>query len=533
MQVNPQKILKTNNPELILPLFRFSVKTDDNLIIKKFGMWVRFFFVKYFDADDAPFHARIDAYNLKAYKGGIKSFTDIAFRGAAKSTRTKLFLAFCIANDYEHFRKYIKILTKDLGNAKQYVTDIYNIFMDSKMQHYYPEVFAKTETKREETMGSFTTATGIKMTADTVGVDQRGDLQEEARPGLILFDDFETRKTLRSAVETKAIGDNMEEARTGLAIDGACIYNCNYISERGNVHRLVEKADDQNVVMITRIKDLKTGQPKWPAVYTKEKIAQIEKDAEDFEGEYMCQPSASQDVFFDRESIGKQEARLPIKEIAGFKMFYKYDPSHRYGSGHDVGGGVGLDHSTSVFFDFSTIPARVVGTFKSNTIKPDIFGDEIEREACLFGKPIVAPENNKFDMCIGRLRQIYDKVFFSVKNKELKLVTKVTASDRTYGWNTNIATKPKALYDFRKAIEDGLIELSDKDLINECRSYTRDDLMDTDPDPRLSTRHFDLLMAAVIGWQMRNYAIEAPKFLYNEKDNEVVQESPRYADIGI
>ena len=49
-------------------------------------------------------------------------------------------------------------------------------------------------------MASFTTATGVKMIADTVGTDQRGDIQENVRPDFIWFDDFETRKTLRSAV---------------------------------------------------------------------------------------------------------------------------------------------------------------------------------------------------------------------------------------------------------------------------------------------------------------------------------------------
>jgi hypothetical protein len=33
----------------------------------------------------------------------------------------------------------------------------------------------------------------------------------------------------------------MEEARTGMATHGATLYNCNYLSERGNVHKLIEK----------------------------------------------------------------------------------------------------------------------------------------------------------------------------------------------------------------------------------------------------------------------------------------------------
>ena len=35
-----------------------------------------------------------------------------------------------------------------------------------------------------------------------------------------------------------------------------------------------------------------------------EEINNIEKDAEDFEGEYLCSPSAGHDIFFDRHSFG-------------------------------------------------------------------------------------------------------------------------------------------------------------------------------------------------------------------------------------
>jgi hypothetical protein len=67
------------------------------------------------------------------------------------------------------------------------------------------------------------------------------------------------------------------------------------------------------------------------------------------------------------------------------------------------------------------------------------------------------------------------------------------------------------LMDLRKAVEDGHLELSDPDLIAELRSYTRDDLMDRDEDVRLTTRHFDLLIAAAIAWQMRHHATKSVK----------------------
>ncbi len=495
-----QQILNSKDEKAKKALFVFDNSDDDERVIFKFNLWSRYFFPKYFTSKDAPFHKDIDGNNLKAYRGKIKSFVDVAFRGASKTARTKLFVAFTILNDLNHFRKYFKVLAADGTNSKQIVTDIYNMLI--KCSPMYPEIFEKTDAKREETMSSFTTSTGVKVLADTVGTDQRGAIQEEARPDFILFEDFETRKTLRSAVTTKAIWDNMEEARTGLSKDGACIYNCNYISERGNVHLLITKESESKIVLIIPI--IKDGVLAWSDRYNLNDIEQMKKDDDDFEGERLCKPSASKDVLFDRESLDNMPVREPIKEIAGLKIFKKYDPSHRYASGHDVAGGVGLDSSTSVFMDFDVTPAQVVATYKNNLIKPDVFGYEIEKQSDKFGGCLTAIEsNNHGNATIAIAKQLSIELY----GKEPK-DTKIDGAElpKEYGWNTNALTKPKMIYALVKAVEDKLIELNDKDLIQEAKSYTRDDLMDKEADPRLTTRHFDLLIAACICWQMKDHA---------------------------
>ena len=477
---------------------------------------------KFFTYDDAPFHKDIDQSNLDVYRGKIKFFTDIAFRGAAKTTRTKLFVAFCIANDKDITRKYIKVLSADQSNAIQIVTDVYNLLIRRRVMYYYPELFQKTTEKRPERMSVFTTSTEVKMQADSVGVDQRGDIQEEARPDFVWFDDFETRKTLRSAIETQKIWDNMEEAKDGLAKSGAALYNCNYVSERGNVHKLVMKKALNRRTLITPIRV--GNKPTWPEAYTNEEINTIQANAEDFEGEYMCEPSAGADVFFDRATLDKQEKKTPVREIAGLKIFHPYQPGHRYGLGADVAGGVGLDSSTSVIIDFSTTPSKVVATFANNTIDPMVFGDELKSHGDRYGECIVAVENNKYDQTIGRLRHLeYANLYFrDVKNTRAGLPPRT----REYGYNTNMHTKNKILSNLKSAVADGHLELSDEDLINELRSYSRDDLMENEVDPRLTTRHFDLLMACAIAYETRHQA-ETPD------DASEHYEQPEYEAPGV
>ena len=479
-------------------------------IVFRFNLFTRKYYSRFFDSKDAPFHKEIDIYNARIWMGEINSFLNIAFRGGSKTTRTKLFIAFAVLNDRLRRKKYIKVLCRESSNSSQFTTDLYNLII--AVSSIYPETFKKSALKREETMSGFTTATGIKVQAGTIGSSQRGDVQDESRPDLIIFDDFEDRLTLRSAVVTKSVWDTMEEARTGLSKDGGSIYLANYISEQGNVHKLVEKIENK---MITPI--IKDGEPTWNR-YSVEDIERIEKDADDFVGEYLCKPDASKDVYFDREVLEKMEIRQPIREIAGFKIYREYNPSHRYAGGHDVAGGVGLDSSASVFIDFSTIPAQVVGTFHSNTVLPEAFGDEIYSESLHWGKCLVAPESNKYDQAILKARQLGAKIYTHPRGKTAKTIYQGNPTYQ-YGWETNSLTKSKMMSDFRKAVNDGLVVLNDIDLIKEAKAYTRNDLIDRSPDPRdvtLSTRHYDVLSAGAIAWQMKDIA-EA-----NEEDSPYI-----------
>lgn len=502
-----EQILDDEVASELLALFNFDLALDtDEEIIEKFNLWGRYSFPKYYKTKDAPFHKKIDAYNMKVYRGTLVSFTDVVFRSGAKTTRTKLFVAFVIANDQNQFRRYFKVLTKDGNNSKQVVTDVYNMFMSPRVKALYPGIFKKTEFKREEAMHVFTTATGVKVIADTVGTDQRGQLQEDARPDFIWFDDFETRITLRSPVITKAIGDNMEEARTGLAAGGGCVYTCNYISERGNVHKLVQKKNERNVVLIVPIKD-KYGRPAW--WHTIKQIAQIEEDAEDFPGEYLCQPSAGLDVIFNRENLVSMVSIPPKRTIGqSFKVFHTYQPDHRYALGADPAGGVGLDSSASVVIDFDTIPCRVVATYHDNTIKPDAFGVEIISQGERYGECLLAPEANN-DMGGTVIQVLKHKEYSNIYERvqDVKKIEKGYKPSIEYGWMTNGDNKNRMMFALRKAVDDGHLTLTDEDLIAEAMSYARDDLMDsTTVDPRLTTRHFDLLMACAIAWQMREHA---------------------------
>lgn len=510
-----QNLLNSDDLKGKKALFSFTAENTNEEILLKYNLWARYFFPKYFESEDAPFHKEMNLYTIQLYKGELDAFINIAFRGAGKDVKTQLFIAFAILNDTGSFRKYFKVLSDDQTNAVQTVTDIYNMFVNPRVAQMYPDTFEKTVFKREERKDAFTTSKGIKVIADIVGTSQRGAKQEESRPDFIWCNDFETRKTLRSAVITRSIWDNMEEARTGLQRGGGMLYTCNYVSEAGNVHRLVtEKKSPRKKIFIVPI--MEKGVPTWNR-YTVDNIEEMRRTDEDFEGERMCKPSASKDMYFERAKLDEMPVLQPIRDIAGFKMYREYNRLHRYGGGHDVAGGVGLDSSTSVFIDFDTIPAQVVATFASNEVLPEAFGDEVYSQGNRYGGCILGIENNKYDQAILKAKQLGAKLYMSATGKT---TTTGYQLPTIYGWATNSLTKSKMLSDMREAIESGLIELNDTDLIQEFKSYTRNELIDNPTDVRLTTRHFDLLTACCIAWQMKDHARAKKETTYRSEEKE-------------
>lgn len=493
-----KEILKKGDASELRTLFAFDNSNSEQAIAFKFKAWAYYFFPHYFSSPDAPFHKDTDIKTIEAYRGLIESFVDIAFRGAAKTARKRLFLAFAIANDLDHSRRYIEILSANLDNSQQSVVDVYNMLVSDRVRAVYPEVFAKSNLKREETMSSFTTATGIKVMADTVGVSQRGAFQDGARPDLIWFDDFEDNTTLRSAVKTQAIWGSMEEARTGLAKGGSCIYTCNYTSEAGNVHRLVTKKDERNIVSIVPIED-DQGNPTWVR-YTKEEIQSMRERDEDFEGERLCKPSTRKNVYFDRDALDLQTPSKSLKTSAGLRIYREFDPSKLYASGHDVSGGVGLDSSTSIFLEFGGNKVHVAAVYDDNTIKPDLFGDEISRQSQMFGGSLTAIEqNNHGHATIARAKQLDVKLYGTQRS----LVRVDDVESKEYGWKATWSSVNNAMSELARAVKNDELVIHDERLLQELKSFTRDDSMDKPLDPRLTTRHFDLLRALAIAWQMR------------------------------
>ena len=471
-------------------LFSFNSETSIEKVLYKFKLFVKSNLIRYFKGKDAPFHDEMVRNLIRSYRGD--NYINLAYRGSAKTTLTKLFLVFVLLNDEDHFRRYIKILSRDIKNPKQIVTDIYNMCLE--LRFIYGDVFQKEgDKKREETMGSFTMKEGVKLTAGTVGQSQRGNIQDAYRPDWIIFDDTEDRESISSQPITEGIIARSDEAITGLAKGGSWCVLGNYISENGVIQWFIDKSN--RILQITPI--IADGLPTW-SIYTLHDIDVLKKDAEDFAGEYLCDPSKSDNKFFDIDRINAdlQRCKQPINIDQGIKYWGVLEIGHRYGVGGDTSEGIGKDSNALTCFNYRT--GEQMASYHSNEIKPELFAYVLARVGTVFGDCVIGPEINNMSggIVITTLKEIYQNIYRFVDRRNV-----MEKESTKLGWYTSSLTKTNAFMGFRKDYNDGLIHINDPELLKEMKMYSNSDLVES----TMITRHFDLLMSAVIAWAIKDF----------------------------
>lgn len=491
-----------------------------------------YYFREYFNYKIPAFHYDFyDDYKDLA-SGKLQEAAHVAYRDSAKTSLAKI--AFAIWLIVFKKKRYINVDSYDSGNAEQFLFDItVALQTNQRIIADYGNIYNMRKSKdalseaKMKRIKSFITENDIKVEAFSTQESTRGRLYKNQRPDCYILDDLENFKTIESYPITHKIIKHYDELKAGLPANACILLLGNYITEEGVVAYIMEAVKRNPRGKLHNIPVLdKEGKISWPDkyVFTDIEAATINASIKDsskwkisleakkaslgravYEAEMMNNPAHGADKIFDREMIDimLKQVKPPIQTVAGFKMWYPFNPAHRYAGGADTAKGIGRDANASVFIDFSTTPCRVVATYKNNLMAPDIFAYELKREAEFYGLPLLAPEvNNTGYATLTQLKKIYptQKIYVPIQDEKVKAPQ---APD--YGFDTNSATKTEIIYQLRRAIEDGLLYIPDEDLLNEAKYYAQKDL-NTFKLVEGMTRHYDLLMATAIAWAMRSHA---------------------------
>jgi len=221
--------------------------------------------------------------------------------------------------------------------------------------------------------------------------------------------------------------------------------------------------------------------------------------------EYPCTPDeaflSSGTKWFTKESLEFQVNNLMEgnKEGEFTTIFEEYKLGKIYAIGCDIAEGVGQDSNTIVVMNFSENIPYVVAIYKNNHIAPDVFAYEIKNLAIRYGSCIVGIERNNHGITtIDTIKHIYSYLY-----KEIRTNKQRDEQTEKLGWHTNFSTKTKMMSQLKTALNDEAINIISKELLQEIRTYDQNDLSVTRFNPD-QTKHWDLLIALAICYQMRN-----------------------------
>jgi hypothetical protein len=520
---------------------------------RSFFLFAAYYFTKFFNFRPAPFHEQFYEDFEALAVGRVKEAAWIAYRESAKTSIAKIGLAWLIARkqvidalrhdgeDVSHWgeRLYINVDSYDKANAESILFDVVtelqaNDLLIADFGHLYNQPRTKDQAQLKR-VSNFVTANGIRVEAHTALTPMRGRLYQHHRPDFVLRDDLENAITAESPAVTEKIIKLLDEAKGGMAGHGASLTLGNFIIEEGVIGYIRRSVGNQGELGRVRfIPVVDKGEISWPDKYvktdaeavavnkaindpTKRKISLESKKRElnaggrrVYEVEMMLDPVAAGSPFFDRTKIDDliANATEPQNDSAGFQTWEVFNPAHSYAVGGDVGKGNGGDHSASVIVDFESNPKRQVASYANNMIPADQFAHELKRQGDFYGTCLIGPEKNAEagGSCLTTLKMIYP-VDWIYRQVPADKAHDKPVSSMELGWETNHANKYTILNNLRSAVEDGQLLIRDIRILKEMRSFTHSDA-DELGSARMghATRHFDLLMATAIAWEMRKYA---------------------------
>jgi hypothetical protein len=291
-----------------------------------FGYFITYYFSHYVKYKFADFHYEMINNFHKLIDKDIDELAWIMFRESAKTSFAKIGVIYLIVY---RLADYINVDSYDKSNAERILFDVvYELQTNRRLINDFGELFnlkrdfKQVSQKRisdfitNETKENGKKLKGIRVEAHSTQEPVRGRLHGDKRPDFLIIDDFETNNTIRSEQITNNISEHINEFKTGLdAIKSRILYLGNYISEYGNIQKIINrsKKDDRLILQLTPI--IQNGKPTWESKYClegedkdKKSIQSIkqalwsEEDGDTiFMAEMMCQPIDFKSQIFKKE----------------------------------------------------------------------------------------------------------------------------------------------------------------------------------------------------------------------------------------
>lgn len=303
--------------ELVDLVLSGDVKQRKYICEADFRYFLLYYYSDYIKSPFASFHFDIFDSLMDLDNGNIRELGLIMFRESAKTSIIKPYLTWLILY---HKRNYILVDSYEKQNSEKILTDVMNQLITNKrilsdFGRFIPISKDKDDEERKpKRISNFVTSNGVMVEAVSTQESVRGRLHKSFRPDCIIADDFENNKTKDSERMTEKVIEHFNEALTGMDSKGCVIYLGNYITEKGSVQWLFNRASTDEKIKVYNIPLIdKDGNPTWKEKYAltdidaiaenKVSIAELKRKVSPsvFQVEYMNNPFAQDGAIFKKD----------------------------------------------------------------------------------------------------------------------------------------------------------------------------------------------------------------------------------------
>lgn len=242
-----------------------------------FGYFLAYYLPHYIQCEFAPYHYDMmqDWHDLM--DGTIRELAWIMYRESAKTSFAKGGLLYLICFDIE---PYLNADAFDSDNSERLLYDVvWELQTNPRIIEDFGQKYNTDRTSSQVTqkrVKNFVTnpvkdedgrilKLGARVEAHSTQEPVRGRTHGAMRPGFVLLDDFETKKTVASKAATDTVRDHIQEFKGGLdSTRRRVLYLANYISEYANVQMLIDKAEKDPELRVRIVPIWEGGVPTWP-----------------------------------------------------------------------------------------------------------------------------------------------------------------------------------------------------------------------------------------------------------------------------
>jgi len=194
-----------------------------------------------------------------------------------------------------------------------------------------------------------------------------------------------------------------------------------------------------------------------------------------FRQEFECQFLGSANTLIHPTVLSKLTYIRPLAVNAGVKVYKEPIKDNVYCMTVDVSEGLGLDSSSFVVIDCTTVPYEVVATFKDAGISQLLFPSLLKNVGNYYNEASILVETNIGSQVVNILHQDleYGNVVMTKSNGRKGTVVGSDGLSRL-GVKTTKVTKRIGCANIKDIIENNKIFLNDYDIINELSTYIVD-----------------------------------------------------------